>query len=187
MMFRKPCVHTKMARLIALVALCGVLVLQVQLVFTVCSVTKRQRRQLQTMCRGWADPNWNWGSPVGEAHDLAMQVRARLSSEEIRRAWLSDVVDGTVDVEDIKLALGLRIQHAARQGMDGNGAGWQLMQDMAACKYEGQDGVSKLQADLENLASKLPAAEAETRTEGDALGLSAARALTGMGFIEGGC
>lgn len=28
----------------------------------------------------------------------------------------------------MKLALGLRIQHAARQGLDGDGAGWALMQ-----------------------------------------------------------
>ena len=35
---------------------------------------------------------------------------------------------GQVDVEEMKLALGLRIQHAARQGLDGDGAGWNLMQ-----------------------------------------------------------
>lgn len=34
-----------------------------------------------------------------------------------------------VDLEEMKLALGLRIQHAARAGMDGDGAGWDLMQD----------------------------------------------------------
>jgi hypothetical protein len=34
-----------------------------------------------------------------------------------------------VDLEEMKLALGLRIQHAARAGMDGDGAGWTLMQE----------------------------------------------------------
>lgn len=34
-----------------------------------------------------------------------------------------------VDLEEMKLALGLRIQHAARAGMDGDGAGWDLMQE----------------------------------------------------------
>ncbi|OLQ08193.1 hypothetical protein AK812_SmicGene8324 [Symbiodinium microadriaticum] len=30
--------------------------------------------------RGWADPNWNWGSPIGTAHNEAMALRARLAS-----------------------------------------------------------------------------------------------------------
>eukprot|EP00441_Pelagodinium_beii_P026496 CAMPEP_0197670438 /NCGR_PEP_ID=MMETSP1338-20131121/74572_1 /TAXON_ID=43686 ORGANISM="Pelagodinium beii, Strain RCC1491" /NCGR_SAMPLE_ID=MMETSP1338 /ASSEMBLY_ACC=CAM_ASM_000754 /LENGTH=135 /DNA_ID=CAMNT_0043250175 /DNA_START=87 /DNA_END=494 /DNA_ORIENTATION=+ len=134
---------------------------------------------------GWADPGWNWGSPFGTAHDLAMGVRQKLHSSSVRKQWIEELVNGQVDIEEVKLALGLRIQHAARQGMDGDGAGWKLMTDMAACKYEGLDGPSQLQADLEQLAERLPATRL---TEGsDSFGISAARALVGMGFIEGGC
>ena len=35
-----------------------------------------------------------------------------------------------VDIEELKLALGLRIQHAARAGMDGDGVGWTLMEEI---------------------------------------------------------
>ena len=41
---------------------------------------------------------------------------------------------GQVDLEEMKLALGLRIQHAARAGMDGDGAGWILMQEQRLTK-----------------------------------------------------
>eukprot|EP00931_Biecheleriopsis_adriatica_P000645 TRINITY_DN100735_c0_g1_i1.p1 TRINITY_DN100735_c0_g1~~TRINITY_DN100735_c0_g1_i1.p1 ORF type:complete len:185 (-),score=34.79 TRINITY_DN100735_c0_g1_i1:27-581(-) len=149
--------------------------------------SSKGRQPMRILRRGWADPNWNWGSPFGDAHDLAMAIRRQLSSVEVRKAWLKDLTSGKVDVEDLKLALGLRIQHAARQGMDGDGAGWQLMSDMAACKYEGDSGLTLLQQDLEKLASRLPATEMDAEKECDALGLSAARALIGMGFVEGGC
>mmetsp|Transcript_103823 Transcript_103823/g.323606 ORF Transcript_103823/g.323606 Transcript_103823/m.323606 type:complete len:139 (-) Transcript_103823:67-483(-) len=136
---------------------------------------------------GWSDPNWRWGSAIGEAHDLAMALRSRLGSEEVRQAWLEDLVSDKVDVEDLKLALGLRIQHAARQGMDGQGAGWQLMQDMVACKYEGPSGEQALRQDLLQLGDRLPAVPpyGEAGPQ-DSLGRAAARALTGMGFIAGG-
>eukprot|EP00439_Symbiodinium_sp_Y106_P071690 s50_g12.t4 len=98
--------------------------------------------------RGWADPNWNWGSPIGTAHNEAMALRERLASGKEREAWLRRLLAGQVDVEELKLALGLRIQHAARQGLDGDGAGWQLMTDMAACKYEGADGEAVLKEEI---------------------------------------
>mmetsp|Transcript_44683 Transcript_44683/g.83433 ORF Transcript_44683/g.83433 Transcript_44683/m.83433 type:complete len:178 (-) Transcript_44683:8-541(-) len=134
--------------------------------------------------RGWADPDWNWGSPIGTAHNEAMALRERLASVRAREAWLQRLLAGEVDVEELKLALGLRIQHAARQGMDGDGAGWQLMQEMAACKYEGAGGNDKLKQDLDNLSSRLP--DVSIDAAGDALGASGARALLGMGFAEGG-
>eukprot|EP00913_Durusdinium_trenchii_P003285 g3040.t1 len=103
-----------------------------------------RRSTLGAPRKGWADKDWNWGSPFGTAHDEAMALRERLDTREThgeqRETWLKRLESGQVDVEEMKLALGLRIQHAARQGLDGDGAGWALMQDMAACKYEGSDG-----------------------------------------------
>eukprot|EP00434_Breviolum_minutum_P021776 symbB.v1.2.019221.t1/scaffold1565.1/size111341/8 len=100
---------------------------------------------------GWADKDWNWGSPFGTAHDEAMALRERLDTQEQREAWATRLKSGEVDIEELKLALGLRIQHAARAGMDGDGVGWTLMQDMAACKYEGSDGQKLLKEDLDRL------------------------------------
>ena len=31
---------------------------------------------------GWADKDWNWGSPFGTAHDEAMALRERLDTQE---------------------------------------------------------------------------------------------------------
>uniref|UniRef100_A0A0G4HXH7 Uncharacterized protein n=1 Tax=Chromera velia CCMP2878 TaxID=1169474 RepID=A0A0G4HXH7_9ALVE len=106
---------------------------------------------------GWSDPEWRWGSPVGKAHDLAMKLRGRLNrSRDVREEWIIELVEGRVSLEEAKLALGLRIQHAARAGIDGSGAGFLLMQEMAACKYEGQQGEENLCRDLEALTEILP-------------------------------
>jgi len=144
--------------------------------------------------RGWADPNWNWGSAVGDAHDLAMGVRSKLSTTDIRMAWLADLEDGNVDIEEFKLALGLRMQQAARQGMEGDGAGLDLMQDMAKCKYEAESGEALLAADLRLLIKALEKEE-DIRLPPDygepdadaSFGIVAARAMIGIGFGKGGC
>lgn len=115
-----------------------------------------------------------------------MELRARLATQEIRQRWVTDLIADKVDVEELKLALGLRIQHAARQGIDGNGAGWELMNNMVACKYEGQQGEELLAKDLDVLALRLPDAPSKGQTGSDALGSNAARALLGMGFLSGG-
>eukprot|EP00419_Tripos_fusus_P076744 CAMPEP_0172889130 /NCGR_PEP_ID=MMETSP1075-20121228/138067_1 /TAXON_ID=2916 /ORGANISM="Ceratium fusus, Strain PA161109" /LENGTH=172 /DNA_ID=CAMNT_0013743119 /DNA_START=45 /DNA_END=563 /DNA_ORIENTATION=+ len=136
---------------------------------------------------GWADSNWNWGSPNGEAHDLAMGLRRKLQTHFAREEWLQDLKAGKADIEELKLALGLCIQHAAREGIDGNGMGWQLMMDMAACKFEGKSGVEALRQDLSRLCANLSARQtSEAATSDQTLELAAANALTGMGFIERG-
>ena len=43
------------------------------------------------------------------------------STAQARAAWLGELAAGKVDVEELKLALGLRAQHAARAGLDGDG------------------------------------------------------------------
>ena len=85
------------------------------------------RRAVPAM--GWADPNWNWGSAIGEAHDLAQPLRARLNADAAaREAWIKRLAAGEVDLEEAKLALGLRAQKARRQRVDGDGLGWRLME-----------------------------------------------------------
>mmetsp|Transcript_69928 Transcript_69928/g.154220 ORF Transcript_69928/g.154220 Transcript_69928/m.154220 type:complete len:172 (+) Transcript_69928:24-539(+) len=133
---------------------------------------------------GWADKDWNWGSPFGTAHDEAMALRERLDTREQRASWAQRLESGEVDLEEMKLALGLRIQHAARAGMDGDGAGWTLMQDMAACKYEGSDGPKLLKEDLDQLISAISGNSKDFSSK-DVMN-SGALALKAMGFMEGG-
>ncbi|CAJ1418681.1 unnamed protein product [Effrenium voratum] len=130
--------------------------------------------------RGWADPGWNWGSASGTAHDEAMALRSRLRSKVQRQTWLDRLEEGELDAEELKLALGLRIQHAARANADGNGRGWQLMQDMAAVKYEGPDGPQLLKEDLDQLADALRV------PHGRDLGQSGSLVLVAMDFLEEG-
>mmetsp|Transcript_16632 Transcript_16632/g.24444 ORF Transcript_16632/g.24444 Transcript_16632/m.24444 type:complete len:179 (-) Transcript_16632:112-648(-) len=134
---------------------------------------------------GWSDPNWNWGSPFGTAHDLAMNLRSKLSSRDSRVIWLEKLLNHDIDMEEVKLALGLRIQHASRQRIDGNGAGWNFMEMMKDCKYEGREDL--LIEDLKALVSSLDA----ENVLGDKGGSSnakveAAKALCGMRFIDDG-
>ena len=149
------------------------------------------RRAVPAM--GWADPNWNWGSAIGEAHDLAQPLRARLNADAAaREAWIKRLAAGEVDIEEAKLALGLRAQKARRQRVDGDGLGWRLMEDLAACKFEGRDDL--LAEDCERLIAALPPVEFAValffRTEEAAKGPPAAnaiaRALVGMRFLEDG-
>ncbi|CAK9092455.1 Hypothetical protein SCF082_LOCUS43508 [Durusdinium trenchii] len=140
-----------------------------------------RRSTLGAPRKGWADKDWNWGSPFGTAHDEAMALRERLDTREQRETWLKRLESGQVDVEEMKLALGLRIQHAARQGLDGDGAGWALMQDMAACKYEGSDGQKLLKEDLDQLTKVITGTSSSSSVES-----SGASALMSMRFLEGG-
>eukprot|EP00971_Amphidinium_carterae_P080454 1592083-Amphidinium_carterae.1 len=105
--------------------------------------------------KGWSDPDWNWGSPFGKAHDEAMALRARLRTEPTRKTWITAALQdkSTISLDELKLALCLRVQHAARQGIDGDGAGWQLMCLMAECAYE--DDLDRLEADIQSLNARL--------------------------------
>ena len=104
---------------------------------------------------GWSSPNWNWGSAVGDAHDQAMKVRSSLSTPEVRIQFLQDNAAGDVDMEDAKMALALKCQRARNVGYDDRGKWELLMEEMAACKFEGEDG-EKLLAD--GIRERLPSA-----------------------------
>jgi hypothetical protein len=94
---------------------------------------------------GWSSPNWNWGSAIGDAHDEAMRIRSELSTPESRIKFLQDNAAEAVPLEDAKMALALGCQRARNLGYDLPGKPWELlMEDMAACKFEGEDGPDKL-------------------------------------------
>ena len=101
------------------------------------------RRAIISM--GWSSPSWNWGSAVGDAHNEAMRVRDSLSTPEKRTQFLQDNAANSADLEDAKMALALSCQRARNIGYDLPGRPWEgLMEDMAACKFEGEDGPEKL-------------------------------------------
>lgn len=130
----------------------------------------------------WSDSNWNWGSAGGDAHNEAMRVRKMLSTPQARREFLQTTADGTGDLEDVKMVLALKCQRACNVGYDLPGRGWQtLMESMAACTFEGDDGQAKLEAAirerLKNASKLYPEATAREMI---------AVALNNLGFVERG-
>ena len=97
---------------------------------------------------GWSDPDWNWGSANGAAHDAAARLRAALSSTESREAYLAAVSAGSASWEESKLALALLCQRAGKRcfakhyGLDEEEQQeWRsLVAEMAACAFEGYRG-----------------------------------------------
>ena len=67
---------------------------------------------------------------------------------------------GQVDLEEMKLALGLRIQNAARAGMDGDGAGWTLMQE----RQPKIDKALSIWTNLEPHSRERPSSQKKKRT-----------------------
>ena len=98
----------------------------------------------------WSEPGWNWGSANGDAHDEAMRLRSSLSTPEKRERFLTDVgMLDEEDWEDSKVVLALACQRAAKLcyakdypafGKEDQLAWRALMNDMAACRFEGNQG-----------------------------------------------
>ena len=98
----------------------------------------------------WSEPGWNWGSANGEAHHEAMRLRALLSTPEKRERFLTDVgMLDEEDWEDSKVVLALACQRASKlrhaedyPNLDKEAQlAWRaLMNDMAACRFEGHQG-----------------------------------------------
>ena len=98
----------------------------------------------------WSEPGWNWGSANGDAHDEAMRLRSSLSTPEKRERFLTDVgMLDEEDWEDSKVVLALACQRAAKLcyakdypafGEEDQLAWRALMNDMAACRFEGNQG-----------------------------------------------
>lgn len=135
---------------------------------------------------GWKTPGWNWGYANGKAHDVAMTTRASLRSRDERVSYIAKLAQEGANVQDIehlKMTLALRFQLASRQGKDGCGTGWIIMENMADTMYE--DGnVDLLTTHLLELADKLPKDLQDVGCDDDSLGCAAAKVLAGTDFIE---
>ena len=116
---------------------------------TVTTRTRCRDTKLQVIGQ-WSDPGWNWGSANGEAHNEAMRLRASLSTPEKRERFLTDVgMLDEEDWEDSKVVLALACQRASKlcyakdyPNLDKEAQlAWRaLMNDMAACRFEGHQG-----------------------------------------------
>eukprot|EP00747_Dinoflagellata_sp_TGD_P068352 gnl/TRDRNA2_/TRDRNA2_155673_c0_seq2.p1 gnl/TRDRNA2_/TRDRNA2_155673_c0~~gnl/TRDRNA2_/TRDRNA2_155673_c0_seq2.p1 ORF type:complete len:240 (+),score=36.63 gnl/TRDRNA2_/TRDRNA2_155673_c0_seq2:171-890(+) len=127
----------------------------------------------------WSSPNWRWGYGVGEAHNVAMRVRDSLCTPESRSAYLEALrsTDNAPPLEETKMVLALAWQRARNRGYDD--ADWEgAMEDMAACKFEGEDGTERLS---EAIRSRLP-----KTAEPESLDVLAARSLETLQFIKQG-
>ena len=118
---------------------------------------------------------------MGTAHDEAMQIRGRLSTEEARSSFLFAVFAGQADVEEMKLALALKCQRARNLGYDDQN--WeQLMDEMAACRFEGAEGQVLM---CEAIRTRLSDPPNEPRGL-DPLSILVASAFQSLGFVERG-
>ena len=102
--------------------------------------------------------------------------------------FLQDTASGDADLEDAKMALALKCQRARNLGYDippGSPKlperGWErLMEKIAGCEYEGEDGTEKL-ADAIRLRlpemSRFPSSDPRTMIS---------VALQSLGFVERG-
>ena len=109
----------------------------------------RGRVTAASLRMSWTDANWNWGSTQGLAHEEALRLTTALSTPEQRGKFLTGI--GMMDPEDFadsKIVLALNIQRAAKRcyaadyGLDPEEQlAWQaLMDEMAACRFEGYRG-----------------------------------------------
>ena len=146
-------------------------------------------RRVPASVMGWADPSWNWGSANGAAHDEAMKVRGALATPEARKSFLFLVFAGQAPIETVKMALALKCQRARNMGYDSPQRGWEeLMEEMAACRFEGSDGEELLcQAIRSRLATPPPEPLAGTAGAGiNQFNVLASAAFAELGFEERG-
>ena len=130
---------------------------------------------------GWSDSGWNWGSAIGDAHNEAMRVRNKFSTPSSRTTFLQESSNDDVDIEEAKMLLALSCQRARNVGYDLPNRGWEmLMEEMAACDFEGDGGEDKLaDAIRERLPSAIQFPDASPKAM---IGV----ALKRLGFVERG-
>lgn len=104
----------------------------------------------------WSDPELNWGYANGKGHDYAMVLRKKMKTQKEREEFCEKALLGEVTYDELTLVLALRFQRAAREGKDGCGKGWEIMNKLADCVYEVKEGSVELQEDLYSLIDKLP-------------------------------
>lgn len=131
------------------------------------------------MSYSWSSPGWRWGYANGAAHDVAMRVRSALSTPQARAGYLDSLrsSDGAPPLDDIKMVLALAWQRARNYGYDD--ADWEgAMEDMAACKFEGDGGSERL---AQAIRARLGGGEADA-----ALQVLAAQSLDALQFESRG-
>ena len=85
----------------------------------------------------WGSEGWNWGSAIGEAHNVAARVREEFAKPHRRSALIAYCKTGSVDLFDVKMVLALSCQRARNLGYDEPDGRWEsLMDEMAAGDFE---------------------------------------------------
>ena len=107
------------------------------------------------------------------APDQVLSIQAAIQADP-SRAW-------TLDLEEMKLALALKCQAARNMGYDDQN--WeQLMDEMAACRFEGAEGPALL---CDAIRQRLPNPPNEPKGL-DPLPILVASAFQSLGFVERG-
>lgn len=162
---------------------------------------------------GWASPEWHWGSAQGTGHDCAAICRRRYASRGDRHALVHELLSATVhetnamDIEELKLILGLVFQRGRWDGSDGGPGGYRAVLDAMAQaeRYEGPNDQVAQRNLVEDLANRYNLL-LEKMSAGDqkalaycmqqsiqnvdcevALRRCSGLVLQAMGFVEKGC
>jgi len=112
----------------------------------------------------WTSPTWNWGYAQGTGHDCAGICRGKYSSIEDRQALVDNLLkidigdEPFVDVEELKLILGLAFQSGRWDGSDGGIGGYGSVLSMIAeaKRYEDESQTVSHGRLMMDLADRFP-------------------------------
>ena len=128
------------------------------------SISKSNKEIYGIPGSGWTSASWNWGSAQGTGHDCALICRRRYSSREARESLVQRLINAqddqedAVDIEELKLILGLSFQRGRWDGRDGGPGGYgQILTAMAdAERYEHSSEQVSNKRLAEDMAHRFP-------------------------------
>ncbi|CAE7511786.1 ASPH [Symbiodinium pilosum] len=98
---------------------------------------------------------WQWGE--AETLEAAEALSGRLSTETARKEWMQGLREGSTDWEEVKLALSLLWEKAAKEGRDGGPFGYPMaLTRLLEGIYDEPDGDEMLIADIDARLTQVP-------------------------------
>lgn len=134
-------------QLLPLIYILTSLLSELQITMSLASNSARSKEIYGVPNSGWRSPSWNWGYGIGTGHDCAKICRDTYSSSESRNDLIKNLMEPASDLsarsppfEEVKLVLALLWQRS-------RGPYGEVLEKMASCEYEPEDGKSCITCD----------------------------------------